>query len=105
MKTKDKVKFWLKLDANLRDSDSRLCANIWAKELIKEKGLDLLELNSVEFLRMYANNELTAAPSIKRARAKLQEENPSMRGEKYFLRKGKLQDKWRKDLGYEKNSQ
>ena len=42
MNTKGKVKFWLKLDANLRDSDSRLCANIWAKEIIKEKGLDLL---------------------------------------------------------------
>ena len=101
MKTKEKVKFWLKLDANLRDSDSRLCANIWAKELIKEKGLDLLELNSVEFLRMYANNELTSAPSIKRARAKLQEEEPKYRGEKYYLRKGTYQDKWRKDLGYE----
>jgi hypothetical protein len=103
MKTKQKVKFWLKLDANLRDSDSRLCANIWAKELIKEKGLDLLELNSVEFLRMYANNELTSAPSIKRARAKLQEECPEYRGEKYYLRKGIYQDKWRKDLGYENN--
>ena len=103
MKTKGKVKFWLKLDKTLRDSDSRLCANIWAKELMKEKGLDLLELNAVEFLRMYANNELTAAPSIKRARAKLQEEEPKYRGEKYYLRKGKYQDKWRKDLGYENN--
>ena len=46
MNTKGKVKFWLKLDANLRDSDSRLCANIWAKEIIKEKGLDLLNVNS-----------------------------------------------------------
>jgi hypothetical protein len=26
------------------------------------------------------------------------------RGEKYNLRKGILQDKWRKDLGYEKNN-
>jgi hypothetical protein len=103
MNTKGKVKFWLKLDANLRDSDSRLCANIWAKEIIKEKGLDLLNVNSVEFLRMYANNELTSAPSIKRARAKLQEEEPKYRGQKYNLRKGILQDKWRKDLGYEKN--
>tara|TARA_R110001583_G_scaffold187483_1_gene348819 strand:- start:203 stop:517 length:315 start_codon:yes stop_codon:yes gene_type:complete len=104
MNTKAKVKFWLRLDKNLRDSDSRLCANIWAKELMKEKGLNLFELNAVEFLRMYSNNELTSAPSIKRARAKLQEEEPKYRGEKYNLRKGVLQDKWRKDLGYEKNS-
>ena len=33
MKTKQKVKFWLKLDHSLRDSDERLCANIWAKEI------------------------------------------------------------------------
>ena len=104
MKTKDKVKFWLRLDKNLRDSDTRLCANIWAKELMKEKGLNLFELNAVEFLRMYSNNELTSAPSIKRARAKLQEEEPKFRGEKYNLRKGVLQEKWRKDLGYEENS-
>ena len=105
MKTKAKVKFWLKLDHSLRDSDERLCANIWAKEIKKEKGIELFELNAVEFLRMYANNELTSAPSIKRARAKLQEEEPTYRGKKYNLRKGILQDKWRKDLGYEKNSQ
>ena len=104
MKTKEKVKFWLKLDHNLRDSDARLCANIWAKEIQKEKGIELFELNAVEFLRMYANNELTSAPSIKRARAKLQEEEPSYRGKKYNLRKGILQEKWREDLGYEKNS-
>jgi len=104
MNTKAKVKFWLRLDKNLRDSDTRLCANIWAKELMKEKGLNLFELNAVEFLRMYSNNELTSAPSIKRARAKLQEEEPKYRGEKYNLRKGVLQEKWRKDLGYEENS-
>ena len=103
MKTKQKVKFWLKLDPSLRDSDGRLCANIWAKELIKEKGLDLLEVNSLEFLRMYANNELTSAPSIKRARAKLQEECPEYRGKKYHLRKGTYQKEWRKKLGYEVN--
>ena len=101
MKTKQKVKFWLKLDYSLRDNDNRLCANIWAKELQKEKGIELFELNAVEFLRMYANNELTSAPSIKRARAKLQEECPEYRGKKYHLRKGTFQDKWRKDLGYE----
>lgn len=101
MKTKEKVKFWLKLDKTLRDSDSRLCANIWAKELMKEKGLDLFELNAVELLRMYATNELTSAHSIERMRRKLQEEYPELRGEKYNLRKGIIQDQWRKDLGYE----
>ena len=100
MKTKAKVKFWLKLDHSLRDSDERLCANIWAKEIIKEKGIELFELNAVELLKMLASNELTSAPSIKRARAKLQEECPEYRGNKYTIRKGILQDKWREKLGY-----
>jgi hypothetical protein len=93
----------LKLDANLRDDDSRLCANIWAKE-VTEKGFGHIEAPIFEFLRLYSNNKLTSAPSIKRARTKLQEEEPKYRGEKYNLRKGILQDKWRKDLGYEKNN-
>ena len=53
------------------------------------------------FLTLIAEGKLTPAPSIKRARAKLQEQCPEFRGEKYNLRKGKIQDKWRKDLGYE----
>ena len=34
-------------------------------------------------------------------RAKLQEEKPELRGKVYNARKGIIQDKWRKDLGYE----
>ena len=99
MKTKDKVKFWLDKYPSLRDDDNRLSANIWSEELI-EKGFEVSQ-----FLVVYACNKLTSAPSIKRARAKLQEEEPKYRGEKYNQRKGILQDKWRKELGYEKNNQ
>ncbi len=97
MKTKDKVIYWLDKYPKLRDDDNRLCANIWSEEL------NNLEITAKDFLRLYASNKLTSAPSIKRARAKLQEECPEYRGKKYNLRKGILQDKWRKDLGYEKN--
>jgi peptide deformylase len=34
-------------------------------------------------------------------RRKIQEEHPHLRGRLYVDRKGKLQDKWKKDLGYE----
>ena len=95
MKTKDKVIYWLDKYPKLRDDDNRLCANIWSEEL------NNLEITAKDFLKLYASNKLTSAPSIKRARAKLQEECPKYRGEKYNLRKGILQDKWRKDLGYE----
>jgi hypothetical protein len=102
MKTKDKVKYWLKMYPKLRDDDNRLCANIWAEELTHIEGITQ-QTPIVEFLKLYASNKFTSAPSIKRARAKLQEEEPKYRGQKYNLRKGILQDKWRKDLGYENN--
>ena len=102
MKTKDKVIKWIVKYPTLRDDDNRLCANIWAEEM-SDLGLGDINVPVIEFLRLYAENKLTSAPSIKRARAKLQEEEPKYRGEKYYLRKGTYQDKWRKDLGYENN--
>ena len=102
MKTKEKVKYWLNMYTSLRDNDNRLCANIWAEEIGKIEGMNK-ESKVADFLIAYAEGKLTSAPSIKRARAKLQEEEPKYRGEKYYLRKGKYQDKWRKDLGYENN--
>ena len=102
MKTKDKVRYWLDKHPSLRDDDNRLCSNIWAEE-VTVLGFGHIEAPIFEFLRLYSNNKLTSAPSIKRARAKLQEEEPAYRGKKYALRKGKLQDDWRKRLGYESN--
>jgi len=102
MKTKDKVKYWLDFDSSLKDNDNRLCSNIWAEELTV-LGYGDFDTPAVAFLKLYAHNKLTSAPSIKRARAKIQEEEPKYRGKKYSLRKGKLQDDWRKRLGYESN--
>ena len=100
-KTTDQVEYFMRKWPKLKDDDNRLCANIWAKEL---EDLVFVEKSNIkDFLKLYASNKLTSAPSIKRARAKLQEEFPKYRGKKYNLRKGLLQDKWRKDLGYEKN--
>ena len=39
MKTKEKVKFWLKMYPDLRDNDNRLCSNIWAEELTHIEGI------------------------------------------------------------------
>tara|TARA_R100001530_G_scaffold98729_2_gene68594 strand:- start:633 stop:941 length:309 start_codon:yes stop_codon:yes gene_type:complete len=99
MKTKDKVKYWLEKHSHLRDDDNRLCANIWAQEIENLVFVD--QTNIRGFLKLYAAGKLTSAPSIKRARAKLQEEDPKYRGKKYYLRKGTFQDEWRKKLGYE----
>ena len=99
MKTKEIVIELLEEKPSLRDDDNRLCTHIWFRELEK-MGLDPHNIPNTEFLKLYAKNKITLAPSIKRARAKLQEESPQMRGRKYFIRKGVAQEKWREKLGY-----
>ena len=99
MKTKDKVKMWLTKYPRLRDDDNKLFSTIWLNEL-NQMGYNANKMSGYEVLKMLSENKLTSGPSIKRARAKLQEEEPEYRGEKYHKRKGKLQDDWRKDLGY-----
>ena len=101
MKTKDKVEYWLKKYPHLQDDDNRLCSNIWNEEIKKLVTID--KTTARDFLRLYSLGKLTSAPSIKRARAKLQEEKPEYRGKKYYIRKGIAQDEWRKKLGYEVN--
>ena len=99
MNAKEIVKMLLVKYPTLKDSDSRLIANFWNEEL-KEKGFDIKEMKTVEFLNMYSKAKLTNAETIRRNRAKLQQEHPELRGEIYKLRQGKEQDKWREELGY-----
>ena len=83
------------MQPEFRDNDERLCATIWAQEVIdlKPRGIDA-------FLRLYAQGKLTLAPTIKRARAKLQEECPEYRGAKYILRKTTYRKQVETELGY-----
>ena len=87
---------------DLRDNDNKLIAIYWYREL-ENKNIDSQKINALCFLKKYADSELTNAESIRRMRAKLQEEEPRLRGQAYKLRKGKIQEQWRKDLGYENN--
>jgi threonine dehydrogenase-like Zn-dependent dehydrogenase len=101
MKTlKEKVAYWLAKFPHTRDDDNRLFANIWDKEL-EEHGVDRDIRKHILFL--VAQGKLTPAPSIKRARAKLQEEYEEFRGTKYNKRQGVAQDKWKSDLKNFKN--
>ena len=86
-KTKPFIKFFFKF------------ANFWNEEL-KEKGFNIKEMKADQFLNMYSKAKLTNAETIRRNRAKLQEEYPELRGEIYKIRQGKEQDKWREELGY-----
>jgi len=61
-----------------RDDDNRLTSYIWWKHL-KNNGIpDDIEV--VDFLRLYAKNEMPQADIITRARRKVQEDNPDLRG-------------------------
>ena len=83
----------------LKDNDNSLCTQIWREEL-RDVNVNLKD-NVYSFFKRYANGELSLAPSIKRVRAKLQEDHKELRGKNYSKRKGKLQDEWKEDLGYE----
>ena len=100
MKTKETIKKILLEKPHLRDNDNKLIAAYWFREL-KNKNVNVEEITALDFLHRYADNKLTNAETIRRMRAKLQEEYPEVRGRAYAIRKGVVQDEWRKKLGYE----
>jgi len=98
MKAKDKVKILLTKYPHFKDSDTKLIAAYWLNEL-RRKGVNPDEMSGMDFLHLFADSKITNPETIRRSRAKLQEDS-SLRGKNYSLRKGAIQDKWRKDLGY-----
>ena len=100
MKTKEVVKQLLESKPHLRDSDPKLICTYWFMEL-KNKKIDVNEMSGFEFMKMLADSQLTNIKTIERMRRKLQEEEPELRGKIYNIRKGKIQDEWKKKLGYE----
>jgi|688.fasta_scaffold558300_1 hypothetical protein len=95
-KLKEKIKFLLEKHPHLRDSDEKLIVNIWFNEtpMIATK---------YEFLQNYANGLITNAESIRRTRARLQEENSELRGKSYEKRHSN-QSRIKNELGYEVNN-
>jgi hypothetical protein len=77
----EEVKSMLTKYPVLRDSDERLLANIW-----KIYVGDLTWVNGEDILKMLAKGELPSYESISRCRRKLQEEIPTLRGEKWEAR-------------------
>ena len=74
-KLKERVKRLLTEQIETRDNDNLLISQIWLEEGVP--------LESINFLVKYSKGGFTSAESIRRARQKLQEENESLRGEKY----------------------
>lgn len=70
---------------HLRDNDYKLVATYHLFELGGREKAN--QITASEFLEKYANGKLTNTESIRRVRAKLQEDNPRLRGTKWSERK------------------
>jgi hypothetical protein len=94
---KNIVTHFLVKNDEIKNNDNVLIANIWFDEL-KRHGINPKEMNAFEFLAYYAKGQLQNPRSIIRCRAKLQEEQPELRGKKYIERKKNLEIKVRQEI-------
>ncbi len=92
-KTIERVKELLIEMPHLRDDDKRLTVKIWLKEMTNRDSINL-------FLLDYIDNTLTSESTIRRARRKVQELHPELRGKKWHERHAQ-QEQVKKELGYE----
>lgn len=83
----------------LRDNDKSLCTHIWYREL-QGKSIDPHSYPTTDFLRLFAEGKVTTDATIKRLRARIQDDRPELRGVKYLDRITRQQNKVKKDLGY-----
>ena len=89
---RDEVKEYLINVPHTRDSDERLIANIWKNKIFKITGKQLSEMTAFDFVKIYSEDKLPKAESIRRSRQKLQEHNIYLRGESYKKRKDSEDD-------------
>ena len=82
----DRVKLLLSKNPKCRDNDRSLAANIWYNELLQ---LGESKEKAYEFCKLYIDAQITPSDSITRARWKLQEVDPNLRGQSYHNRKDK----------------
>ena len=86
-KLKDRVKLYLMNHPDTRDSNEVLMSTIWQHEVDKFIiNADGIQVNPLTLLK---NNKLTSWDSATRAKRKLQEEHPELRGQSYTKRKAK----------------
>lgn len=90
-----KVKEILTNNSHCRDEDTYLVYNVWANEMSK----DINEITLVETLSLWKNKKISHPSAIMRARRKVQEQFPTLRGKKWDIRH-KEQSNVRSQLGY-----
>lgn len=90
IKIKDDVRELLVKYPKYRDSDARLIAAFYYKKYGKDNAFQ--NMTAFEFLKLFANSEYVLPDAITRVRRKLQEEDKSLRGEKYKSRHTEEED-------------
>jgi len=76
----------------IRDRDNSIIAEVWSKEIAKFANLE--SLSAIDLFCIISCDTLTSPESITRCRRKIQQENPSLRGEYYNARhKGQIEVK------------
>jgi hypothetical protein len=83
---KQRVKSILEVNKDARDCDRLLISIIWSQD-VYEMYNDVTIINAQEFLFLLEDGDLTSSETIRRCRQRLQEENETLRGYKYKLRK------------------
>jgi len=78
----EKVKVLLTKYPDMRDSDKLLVTNFWYFEL-RKLGIDVETKPIAEFFAVYQSGVVANADLITRARRKVQEENPDLRGDSW----------------------
>lgn len=91
----DKVTFLLKNYPETRDYDQVLVTNIWFFEIKKLGNPETM--SAFEFFKLYSTGKIPTADVITRARRKVQETDPSLRG-KTWEERHKEAKRVRKDI-------
>jgi hypothetical protein len=78
IKVQDSVKFLLEAYPKLRDNDVRLVASYYYNNIA-----NINQMSAIELLEVMVNGNLPSPDTITRARRKIQEKHPELRGVKY----------------------
>tara|TARA_R100001440_G_scaffold38976_1_gene58622 strand:- start:442 stop:747 length:306 start_codon:yes stop_codon:yes gene_type:complete len=89
----NKIRIYLTLHPETRDCDRKLTTMVWKGEV--DKYGTFVSIHN--FFDLYKNSKLTNSDSITRVRRKLQEEDKTLRGQKWYIRKN-LQEQYRQKV-------
>jgi hypothetical protein len=86
---KETVTELLTNNMDLRDDDYKLISTIW---YLQVKSSKLNQMSGFDFLKIHSEGKLICSESIRRCRALLQRNDPTLRGKNYKKRKNSGED-------------